>query len=157
VNNWRVIFATAVIFGAGVITGGLLVNHVQQPRLKSAKRPAAAYSAAPANAATNQMASKPQRQPEILSKEFLQRLDRELELSEAQHETIQKVINDGQNLIRKEIQDARLEIRKALTQEQRNQFDELIKRPFRHPLSNTNAPVAFLVSTNATAPSASAN
>ena len=28
-NNWKVIFATAVIFGAGVITGGLLVNYVQ--------------------------------------------------------------------------------------------------------------------------------
>jgi len=28
VNNWKVILATIVIFGAGVVTGGLLVSHV---------------------------------------------------------------------------------------------------------------------------------
>ena len=34
-NNWKVIptivFATVLIFGAGVFTGGILVNYVKQP------------------------------------------------------------------------------------------------------------------------------
>ena len=28
-NSWKIILAAVVIFGAGVITGGLLVNHVK--------------------------------------------------------------------------------------------------------------------------------
>ena len=41
-NNWKVIFATAVIFGAGVVTGGLLVNYVTYSHPKNnPRRPAA--------------------------------------------------------------------------------------------------------------------
>ncbi len=29
-NSWKVILATVVIFGAGVLTGGLLVNYVER-------------------------------------------------------------------------------------------------------------------------------
>ena len=84
-------------------------------------------------------ASKP-RLPEVLSKQFLQRLDEDLQLTPEQHEAIQKIINDGQNQMRKVVQDARLEIREVLTAEQRKEFDELVKRPFRKPLFGTNAP-----------------
>jgi hypothetical protein len=89
--------------------------------------------------ATNQPPGRP-RVPEILSKQFLQRLDEELHLAPDQREGIQKIITDGQNLMRKTMQDARLEIREQLTQEQRAQFDDLVKRPARRPQNPTNAP-----------------
>jgi signal transduction histidine kinase len=75
-----------------------------------------------------------------LSKDFLQRLDADLHLNKEEHEAIQKIIRDGQNQMRKVVQDARLEIREVLTAEQREQFDELMKRPFHKPLFSTNAP-----------------
>jgi uncharacterized membrane protein len=151
VNNWKVILATAVIFGAGVLTGGLLVNHVQDAHPRGGfRRPAPEAHAS----ATNQVvrspdAAKPLRPPEILSKQFLQRLDDDLHLSQEQHEATQKIINDGQNLMRKVVQDARLEIREVLTADQQKQFDELMKRPFRKPLFNTNAPAVSPPATNA--------
>jgi Spy/CpxP family protein refolding chaperone len=158
VNNWKVIFATVVIFGAGVITGGLLVNYVQpsHPRARAPHKSAAPVEVrAPA---TNPVGHPPEaaklRPPEILSKQFLQRLDDDLHLAPEQHEAIQKIINDGQNLMRKVIQDARLEIREVLTPEQRQSFDELMKRPFRKPLFNPNAPVVLPPATNAPATNA---
>ena len=58
-------------------------------------------------------------------------------LSPDEHEAIQKIITDSQNLMRKTMTDARLEIREQLTPAQRNQFDELVKRPppRRHPVT----------------------
>ena len=147
-NNWKVIFATAVIFGAGVITGGLLVNYVQHSHPKAQHKPAAEVRVP----ATNQVAHAPEaakpRPPEILSRQFLQRLEEELRLVPEQREAIQKIIAEGQNQVRKVIQDSRLEIREVLTPEQRKDFDELVKRPFRKPLFNTNAPAAMTPATN---------
>ena len=142
-NNWKVIFATAVIFGAGVITGGLLVNYVQHSRPKAATHRAAAEAhPSPTNQTPRAADAAKPRQPEVLSKQFLQRLDDELHLAPEQHEAIQKIINEGQNQMRKVIQDARLEIREVLTPEQRRGFDELVKRPFHKPIFGTNAPAA---------------
>lgn len=152
-NNWKVIFASVVIFGAGVITGGLLVNYVKHCYQPAHGKPAAAAPAHPL--ATNQPvrsaeAPKP-RPPEILSKQFLQQLDEALSLKTEQREAIRKIIGEGQNQIRKALQDARLEIRETLTPEQRKQFDELIKRPYRKPIFNTNSTVNLPPATNAPA------
>jgi hypothetical protein len=142
VNNWKVIFATVVIFGAGVVTGGLLVDYVGHSYQKNSPKHSAA-TAEVHHSATNQPPRQAEavklRLPEILNKPFLQRLDEELRLTPDQHEAIQKIINDGQNQMRKVVQDARLEIREVLTPEQRKQFDELVKRPFRKSLFDTNA------------------
>lgn len=148
-NNWKVIFATVIIFGAGVITGGLLVNYVQHSYKKPvrAKVPTGAETRASARTAENTKL----RPPEILSKQFLQQLDAALHLEVKQREAVQKIISDGQNQIRKVIQDARLEIREILTAEQRRQFDELVKRPFRKPIFGTNAPPNLQPATNAPA------
>jgi uncharacterized membrane protein len=146
VNNWKVIptivLTTVLIFGAGVFTGGMLVNYVKQghPRM-GMRRPNPAVApvvVAPTNAPAAPI--KLARPPEILSKEFLQRLDGDLRLNKDQHEAVQKIISDGQNQMRKVLLDARLEIREVLTVEQRAQFDELIKRPFHKSIFNTNAP-----------------
>src|SRR6516164_1708077 len=82
-------------------------------------------------------ASRPPRLPEILNKQFLQRLDEELHLTQDQREAIQKIITEGQNQMRKTMMDARLEIREQLTPEQRSQFDELVKRPIRRMPNST--------------------
>ena len=156
-NNWKVILATAVIFGAGVITGGMLVGHAEYDHPRGFRRPPAEMHPP----ATNQVvhsadAAKPPRPPEILSKQYLQRLQDELHLAPEQNDSIQKIINDGQNLMRKVVQDSRLEIREVLTAEQRKQFDELMKRPFRKPLFNTNSVPAWPSGTNAPATNAPA-
>jgi len=133
VNNWKVILATIVIFGAGVVTGGLLVSHVEHSHPKNSKRTDAAVVATNAIPQTNSsvlLAVKPVRLPEILNKQFLQRLDEQLHLSGDQREAIQKIIADGQNLIREQ-----------LSPDQRSQFDDLIKHPLRRSGSGTNAPV----------------
>ena len=160
-NNWKVIFATVVIFGAGVIAGGLLVNYVQhcQPKTTARSKPPGTGEIRPPT--TNQPVrpadnSKP-RPPEILSRHFLQQLDESLHLKPEQREAAQKIINEGQNLMRKVIQDSRLEIREVLTPEQQIQFDDLMKRPFRKPLFSTNATVTPLPATNLPAVSAPAH
>ena len=105
--------------------------------------------------ATNQAVRVPDvpklRAPEILSKQFLQRLKDELHLTVDENDTIQKIIAEGQNQIRKTIQDSRLEIRDVLTPDQQKQFDELMRRPFRKAIFNTNAPTVFSSTTNSTA------
>ncbi len=149
-NDWKVIptivLATVLIFGAGVITGGILVDYVKQARPRmAAKR---ANQMAPVNPPpTNNPALAPIRPPQILSKDFLQRLDGELQLTRDQHEAVQKIINENQNQMRKVVQDARLEIRETLTPRQRQQFDDLMKRPFHKPLFGTNAPTNAASST----------
>jgi uncharacterized membrane protein len=152
VNNWKVIFATVIIFGAGVITGGLLVNYVQHPDQKAQRGKSTAASRSQAGSESARATENAKlRPPEILSKQFLQQLDASLSLRLEQREAIQKIINEGQNQIRKVIQDARLEIREVLTAQQRRQFDELVKRPFRKPIYGTNAPPNLPPSTNAPA------
>lgn len=155
-NNWKVIptivFATVLIFGAGVFTGGMLVDYVKQARPRAmTKHPVNPAAQTNTQVAASSATNPPPRQvkpPEILTKDFLQRLDGELHLTKEEHEAIQKIIGEGQNEMRKVMQDSRLEIREVLTAEQRQQFDDLIKRPFHKPLFGTNAPPA----TNAAIP-----
>jgi hypothetical protein len=152
VNNWKVIFATMIIFGAGVVTGGLVVNDIQHSHPKNNARPPVA-PAEGRSASTNTPshpgdAGKPPRPPEVLRKRFLQQVDKQLDLATDQHEAIQKIINDGQNQMRKTLQDARLELREILRPEQRREFDELVKRPFHKPIFGTNALVMAPPATN---------
>jgi hypothetical protein len=133
-NSWKIILATIVIFGAGVMTGGLLVNHIDHSHPKNPRHPettaSATNSASPTNPTNSpgQPGARSQRLPEILNKQFLQRLNEELHLTAEQHEAIQKIITDSQNQMRKTILDARLEIREQLTPEQQKLFEELIKQ-----------------------------
>jgi uncharacterized membrane protein len=153
VNSWKVIptivFATVLIFGAGVFTGGILVDYVKQARPHSpAKNRPANPGGANAAATNNPNLSATRRPPQVFSTNFLQRLDAELHLTKEEHEAIQKIISDGQNEMRKVVQDSRLEIREVLTAEQLDQFDALMKRPSHKPIFATNAPPAG-ASTNA--------
>jgi hypothetical protein len=142
VNSWKVILATIVIFGAGVFSGGLLVNYVDHSRPGNHRPPS------PPRAPEELVA-----RPEILKTNFVQRLDDALHLSPDQRKAIEKIVADGQernsNLwkivspqMRDVIQDTRQHIREALTPEQKKQFEELTKRPHR-PQNSTNAPSAY--------------
>lgn len=168
-NYWKVILATVVIFGAGVVTGGLLVNFVNHYHPKAAHRPAG--SSGSRLQATNpppHLADLPKlRSPEIFNEGFLRQLDGVLKLTPEQLEKIKKIIADGQEQnhcvwtnctaqMRKVMQDARREIREQLTPAQQRQFEDLLKqfRAPRRPQNATNAPpakVAPMVVTNTTA------
>ncbi len=152
-NDWKVIptiaLTTVLIFGAGVFTGGFLVNSFKPAHNNAAKKAQHPENPAATNSATVSTPRTPNaRLPEILSKPFLQRLDDELHLTSEQHDSIQKIISDGQNEMRKVVQDSRLEIRDVLSPDQQKQFDDLVKRPFKKALFSTNAP-AGSASTNA--------
>lgn len=145
-NSWKIILATAIIFGAGVVTGGLLVNyvdHAHHPKAVRKMQPNAdAHS--PNNTNRNQQARV--RPPELFgrdSKDFMRQLDEMLKLTPEQHEAIQKVIAEGQSQMQKSVQnvrqDTRRKVRDQLTPDQQKQFDELMKRALRRPPS-TNAP-----------------
>jgi hypothetical protein len=159
VNNWKVIFAAVVIFGSGVVTGGLLVNYVQRCTNKpidklaitstevrvinsvtNTNSPVVRAPAPPRVAASGAEPGKPgqTKLPEMLSKQFSERLNEELHLTQKQRESVQKIISEGQNQMRKTLQDTRLEIREVLTADQRKDFDELMKRSFHKPIFGTN-------------------
>ncbi len=142
-NSWKIILATVVIFCAGVITGGLLVNHVNHPR-QGGHRP-------PANPQRGLENLAPQ--PEILRTNFAERLDEAVHLTPEQRERIGKIITDGQqqnrNLwklvapqFRTVLQDVRLRIRDVLTPGQQKEYEKLMKSLIHQPQNGTNMPPA---------------
>ncbi len=150
-NDWKIIFATVVIFGAGVISGGLLVNYTDVAHLKAAQPPTPAVDVtnniAPAD--TNRVVRTPnKRLPEILSRQFVDRLEKELQLTLDQRADIEKIIAQSQDEMRKSFQtirqEARQSIREELTDEQKKRFDDLFKqnRGGKKPSNGTNAPVS---------------
>ena len=123
-NTWKVIFATVVIFGAGVVTGGLLVKYsVQTP-----SRPHG-----PANRTVQPISAGG------IRIEFLRRVERDLNLTADQREQIDKIITASQERskklmepiqpkIREELQQTREQFRAVLNSEQKIRFDELLKQ-----------------------------
>jgi hypothetical protein len=124
VNSWKVILATMVIFGAGVVTGGLLVRHSERIRAPRPKlgpvvnRPGQPLSAG------------------VMRLDFLRRAGRELDLTPDQRERLDKIIRESQERTRKvmapylreEVQRTKEEFREVLTPEQRPRFDQLLKQ-----------------------------
>jgi hypothetical protein len=165
-NSWKIILATAVIFGAGVLTGGLLVDHVKNKTLIEVEPPTAAANTHP-SADNHEPARLPEvplpRLAERLSKEFVRRLNDSLRLTPQQRDAIAKIVADGQERnhviwtnvapqMRKVMQDVNQQIRAELTPEQVKQFEELMKQhPPRRP-PGTNAPPEVAPSTNAPPP-----
>lgn len=142
-NSWKVILATIVIFGAGVITGGLLVDHVQH-------RPRRAEPYAQADNLP------PGANPEFLKKQFVQKLNEQLDLTSGQSNRIQQIIAQGQQntrnlwkIVAPQFQvvwrDTRQQIRDVLTPEQLKKYEQLMRQhPFRRALA-TNAPPAHVM------------
>jgi Spy/CpxP family protein refolding chaperone len=127
VNAWKLILATMVIFGTGVVTGGLLVRHVEHGRDRRPQR--AANSVRPAQPSS----------PGVMRFEFLRRMQRELDLTPAQRAPIDKILQEGQERMKKlmetveprrreELKKTIDEFRSVLTPEQQTRFDELLKQ-----------------------------
>jgi len=123
VNTWKVILATMVIFGTGVVTGGLLVRHSERIRSpRTLRNPAVTRPAQPVSAGGMRL-------------DFLRRAGRELDLTPEQRERVDKIIKESQERTRKvlapylreELQRTKAEFREALTPEQRTRFDQLLK------------------------------
>jgi Spy/CpxP family protein refolding chaperone len=128
VNTWKVILATLVLFGAGVVTGGLLVQQSLQPKfLRQLRAPAA-----------------PRQSAWGMRYEFLRRMGRDLDLTREQREKIDKILSESQEQTRKalheQFQQTKAAFREVLTDEQKARFDELIKHPQRghEPRRNTS-------------------
>jgi Spy/CpxP family protein refolding chaperone len=157
-NSWKIILATLVIFGAGVVTGGLLVNYVEHTYLEDTRRLPPEASPRPQGGGHDQSRpanlSKP-RAPEMWSQEFVGRLNKTLQLTPEQRDAIQKIIADGQRQnseiwsnavpqMRQVMQEARQHIRELLTPDQRKQFEALFKQPRgggRHSPPSPNPPL----------------
>ena len=148
-NSWKVILATMVIFGAGVITGALVVQFSSSQSLLQHQR--AGHSGETGS-------------PGGMRLEFLRRMQRELNLTAEQRERIDKILKQSQERTRKvmepvgpqlhqELQRAKAEFREVLTPEQQTHFDELLKQQQRfreqHRWLNRSEPAATnAVSTN---------
>ena len=115
-NSWKVILATVVIFGTGVLTGGLLVNYVDHGHWNLPRS----------------------RSPEMWRRDFLEHLDKALKLTPAQHDAIKKVITEGQGGMRHEMERIHQQIRAELTPDQQKRFEKMLKRfaPQRPPRDN---------------------
>ena len=157
-SAWKVILATMVIFGCGVVTGALLMK----TELPSAVAPAEPAQHPPAS--TNQ----PPPLAQIQRPEFLRRMQKQLELTASQRDEIAKIMKASQERnrplwdriapqMREEVKRVREEIRQVLTPDQQQKFDQMLKsrprktegagaaatRPERPPIESaaqTNAP-----------------
>ncbi len=144
VNAWKIILATMVIFGTGVVTGGLLVLHADRARPRVA-RPAPVVRPGQQNSPGN------------MRLEFLRRMERELGLTPEQQKRVDALIKESQERtkrlmepvspqLRQEVQRAREEFRDLLTPEQRKRFDDiqrqqrLQREPKRQPTNPPSAP-----------------
>jgi Spy/CpxP family protein refolding chaperone len=127
-NTWKVILATMLIFGTGVVTGGLLVGKADRTRNPRAQQ----------NLALRQIPNT----PGGMRLDLLRRMERDLDLSAEQRELVDKIIKESQERTRKimepvapqmrdEMQLTRERFRAVLTPEQRQRFDDLSKQPQR--------------------------
>jgi len=137
VNTWKVILATMVIFGAGVVTGGLLV------RLTSLKQP-------PRPVHSNALNRSIPTAPGVTRVELLRRAERELDLTADQREQADKLIAAGQDRtrklvepiapkIREELKQTKDQFRAILTTNQQARFDEMVKKA-THPRDPRHSP-----------------
>ena len=129
-NSWKVIFATMVIFGTGVVTGALVVRY--SVNLSNPRPQHAAFGGHWFEAGS----------PGGMRLEFLRRIQRELELTPEQQDRIDEVLKQSQERTRKimepvvpplhkEVQRAKAEFREVLTPAQQTRFDELLKQQQR--------------------------
>ena len=129
-----------VIFGCGVVTGGLLMKTELPPAVVAEVVPH------PPNS-TNQAPPLGQFQ----RPEFLRRMQKQLDLTASQSDEIVKAMKASQERtrplwdqiapqLRQEMKRLREEIRQILTPDQQKKYDELLKSRPRKLAAQTNAP-----------------
>lgn len=145
-NTSKIVFATVVIFAAGVVTGGLLVNHANRSRLQRGTKTAAAKSNW--QPAPREVVQREQRELRPMLEqqrmEFILHVHKELQLTPEQRERIEKIVREGQERskalwekaapeMRKNMQEVREQIRAELKPEQRKKFEQLQKQMQSRP------------------------
>ena len=151
-KSWNVILATIVIFGAGVITGGLLVNHVEHPQ--PIHRPNPNPPGLPTPGETVQMPPR----AVVLNEQLVQQLADKLDLTPEQSQKIKKIVEQGQQRNRDlwklvapqmalVMRDTRQQIRLVLTPEQRKEFEALMRQQ-RRPWATNAVPEQLPANTN---------
>lgn len=149
-NTWKIILATLVIFAAGVMTGGLLVVHVNRVNARHLRRVVNALESWHPRG-RDIMNPGDQAVPLMLERqriEFILKVHRELELTPQQRERIEKIVREGQEKtkalwekvapeLQNEMREVREKIRAELTPEQRAKFEKLLKQ---HPLRRPEPP-----------------
>ena len=153
-NTWKIVFATIVIFAAGAITGGLLVNHTRGGRNPRAER-VQTQRAANWQPGSGEMLQRGTNEIRPLLEQsrmdFVLRVQRELRLDPQQHERIERIVREGQERtkefweknqpdLRRMVQETREKSRAELTPEQRTRFEELSKQ--QRSLRSAEAPGA---------------
>ena len=134
-NSWKVILATLVIFGAGVVTGGLLVNYAIRSNGGVGSAPGVATAANPQQRPFQMPALTPW---QLRNRDLVHKMDRELDLTTEQRDHIAKIIADSQERTRalwkpiapqmnRELQRVHAQIRDELTPDQQKKFDEIMK------------------------------
>jgi hypothetical protein len=117
-----------LIFGTGVVTGGLLVRHSERTR--------------PLHPQRSQNLRPQPVSPGVMRLEFLRRIQRELDLTSAQHAEVERILKESQERsrkimepvspeLRREVQRTKENFRKVLTPEQQSRFDEILKQQQR--------------------------
>ena len=161
-NAWRLILATVIIFGSGVVLG-VVLDYSTHSHAKAAHRPAMASSTTNRPPVVRPIVEVLNlHQPEILSQEFMQKLDDQLEFSPAQRETINKILTDGQDQnhaiwtncaaqTRQVLQEVRQHVREQLNPDQIKQFEKLLKEMHTPPrkATGTNSMPKLPAHTNA--------
>ena len=152
--SWKVILATMVIFGAGVLTGGLLVNSIGHDRHDHGRFPLEGRNPHPQTGAPGPSRpgdlSRP-RSPEIWRKDLLEHLNEELKLTPEQRATISKIVAEGQernreiwtNVVpkmRQEMERVHQRIRAELTPEQQKRFEDLVRQFAPHGPAHAKTP-----------------
>ena len=145
-NAWKIVCATLVIFVAGIVTGATVVRFTQRgPRPWRNVQPPVTENHAQSNFIHPNVPgdlrppNAPNPAPGLLSREFTQALERQLRLTSEQREQIGTIMAEGQERVRalrtriepemrKELQQTREQIRSVLTPEQREKFEQLMKR-----------------------------
>lgn len=130
-SPWKVILATLVIFIAGLVTGAVGVKGILKPT-----GPGNRYEPM---------------QPRMLRENFRAELDRRLNLSPEQNARIERAMHEGQERVKEiwslvgpemqaELRAVREEIRRELTQDQRQRFDELMRDRKMRPMEMNRPP-----------------
>ncbi|MFO1488858.1 MAG: hypothetical protein U1F65_10310 [Verrucomicrobiota bacterium] len=125
-NTWKVILATLVIFGAGVITGGLMVNYSHSVEMPAQKRLGESGRRYGTNYALLARSNRPLLAASFLQrKDFLERLARDLKLNAVQRERIEKIISEGQDNIKELCQQIEPDVKEELAYTRERILDEL--------------------------------
>jgi hypothetical protein len=127
VSTWKPILAALVIFGAGVVTGGLTVQ-LRGPR------------PVPPRADPGDPGRRPAfgQRSELQLREIARRMENQLDLTRDQRERVMSIVRDTQNRMRgildevaprtrEEFRQMREKIRAELAPEQRRRFEEIFR------------------------------